>query len=481
MNPPPIDGTPRSLFAVVARGARLLRLQPFDTSTSDGRSDERHRRIALTAAASVANRCIVFATALISVPLTINYLGRERYGLWMIITSVSAMLSFADLGLGNGLLNAIAAASAHDDRKRISAAVSAAVQGLSAVALTILLILVAAYRWIPWPAIFNVHSLQARAEAGPALAIFIVCFALNLPLSIVQRVQLGLQQGFANNLCAIVGNLGGLLGVLVSIYFRAGLPTLVLAASGAPLVATVVNAAFLFGGTRWLRPEWSVFNASESWKLLRVGGAFSLMSLLGILGSSSNNILIAQLLGAAKVAEYSVAERLFLLSSQITAAILVPLWPAYGEAFSIGDFNWIHRTLRRTVVLAVGESVLTAVLLIILRGPIYSVWIGANSVPTLELLIAVGTATVIVNAAHPFGIFLFSINALRFSMITTAFVSVLGMGAKILAVHYTGVSGVAWGTAVSQLLINTLPIMFYVPAMLRRAELNNSGIVQTHV
>jgi len=466
-------------FAAFERGYRLLRLRPFDTSTSEGRSDERHRRIALTASASAVSKSISFAASLISIPLTINYLGSERYGLWMTITSVSAMLTFADLGLGNGLLNEVAAASAHNDNKRIAAAVSAALHSLSAVAIVILMLLTAAYHWIPWPAIFNVQSSAARSEAGPALAIFIICFALNLPLGMVQRIQLGLQQGFANNLCGIIGSLTGLLGVLVAIHLHAGLPALVLAASGAPLLATAINATLLFATKPWLRPLWTAFNAAASWKLLRVGGVFSLMSLIGVLGASSNNVVIAQLLGAAKVAEYSVAERLFVISSQITATLLIPLWPAYGEAFSKGDFDWIHRTLRRTALLGFGISTTTAILLVTLRVPIYSAWISAARLPNIQLLLAIGTATVIANTAQPFGIFLFSINSLRFSLITTLLCSTLGLGARIVLVQRTGVSGIAWATGATQLLFNTLPAMFYVALLLKRAALQ-SPHTQTH-
>ena len=83
----------------LTRGLSLIRLKPYDVSTPGGRAQERHRRIALTALASAAARGIGVATSLISVPLTLHYLGVERYGLWMTISSVIAMLGFADLGL----------------------------------------------------------------------------------------------------------------------------------------------------------------------------------------------------------------------------------------------------------------------------------------------------------------------------------------------------------------------------------------------
>ena len=70
----------------------------------------RFRRVGLTTASSIAARGISFATSLITVPLTLHYLGAERYGLWATLSSIIALASFADLGLVNGLLNALASA-----------------------------------------------------------------------------------------------------------------------------------------------------------------------------------------------------------------------------------------------------------------------------------------------------------------------------------------------------------------------------------
>ena len=89
-------------------------LKEFDTSTPEGRSRERYRRVALTAISSAGARVIAVVTMLIAVPLTLHYLGTERYGMWMTISSIIAMMGFADLGMGLGLMNAISEAM---DRK----------------------------------------------------------------------------------------------------------------------------------------------------------------------------------------------------------------------------------------------------------------------------------------------------------------------------------------------------------------------------
>src|SRR5262245_19051992 len=87
--------------------AGLLRLRPFDTSTPELRSRERHRRVALSATAAAVSKCVMLGITMISLPLTLHYLGVERYELWVAMSAGIAMLTFTDFGIGNGLLNLI--------------------------------------------------------------------------------------------------------------------------------------------------------------------------------------------------------------------------------------------------------------------------------------------------------------------------------------------------------------------------------------
>ncbi len=71
----------------------------------------------MTTITSGIAKAIGILASLISVPLTYRYLGPERYGIWMVLISIITALSFADLGIGNGLMNAVSEAYGKDDRR----------------------------------------------------------------------------------------------------------------------------------------------------------------------------------------------------------------------------------------------------------------------------------------------------------------------------------------------------------------------------
>ncbi len=100
-------------------------------------------------------RGVGLLTTLISVPLALSYLGVDRYGLWMTISSFAVLLSFADMGLGNGLLSAIAEADGKGDTAAAHRYVSTAFYMLGGLAFGFGALLALGYPWIPSARILN--------------------------------------------------------------------------------------------------------------------------------------------------------------------------------------------------------------------------------------------------------------------------------------------------------------------------------------
>ena len=280
------------------RSRRILRLTPFETATAEGRSNERFRRASLSAATSAAAKGIALVTTAVSVPLTLGYLGSERFGIWMTLSALIALLGFTDLGIGNSLLNGVAHAAGREDRTLIRANVSSGVAMLLAVSAGFGLLFAAVYRFIPWDRVFNVGSAGALDEAGPAAVALVGCFLVAMPAGAFQQVRLGLQEGYINAIFVAVGNIGGLALVIWAIQMRLGLPWLVLAMAGAPLLATLVNGFALVARSPWLRPTLHDVNFAVARSLLRVGLLFLVLQLAFAVAFTSNSIIIAAMIRA---------------------------------------------------------------------------------------------------------------------------------------------------------------------------------------
>lgn len=448
-----------------------MRLKPFDTSTREGRSKERYRRIALTSATAIVAKGIGILTALISVPLTIDYLGIERYGLWMTISSLIALLGFADLGIGNGLLNAVAEADGKDDRDAACRYVSSAFFILFGIAIFLLALLISVYSFIPWQRVYNVTSDLAARESGPATALLIAIFIINMPLGIVQRVQMGYQEGVRNHLWAIAGALAGFIGLLVVVHLKAGLQWLVLAVSGGPLLVMFMNWFREFSWLKpWLFPNWSVVDWEAGSKIVSTGIFFLILQIFAIIGNSSDNIVIAQVLGASAVSSYAVTQKLFSITL-ITQFFILPLWPAFGEAMSRNDTAWALRTLNRSLILSLVLGAVTAFPLLIFGKQIIAWWAGTALIPSTMMLIGFALWVLLAGYGGSMSSFMNSGSLLGKQ---TIFYSAASIASLILKIVLTEVwqspSGAIWATIFGYGIFYVIPAAILSYGSLRQNE-----------
>jgi O-antigen/teichoic acid export membrane protein len=445
---------------------RGLSLTPFDQSTPAGRAQERHRRMALTAAAAALAKLLSVGSALISVPLTLHYLGAERFGLWMTISALIAMLAFADFGIANGVLSTVADANGRDDHAGIRRAVASGFYLLTGIAVALLMLFAPLYFFVSWPAVFNVTGVQAAAEAGPALAVFVLCFAANIPLAIVQRVQMGLQQGFVASLWQCVGSVFGLVGVLWAVHAKAGLPWLVLALAGAPLFAAVLNSLYFFLRARPdLLPRWAAVSRETGHQVASSGALFFVLQLVVAVAYTSDSIVIAQLLGAPAVATYAVPEKLFSLVSLCLGMVLAPLWPAYGEAMARGDTAWVRNTLKRTMWFSFGLSSVASLLLVWLGPALLSLWVNNSVTPPMQLMLALAVWKVIEAVSGALAMFLNGARVIALQVLIATSTAVLALGLKLALVPYLGIAGAVWATVIAYVFFALIPYAVLIPRL----------------
>lgn len=429
-----------------------------------GRATIRHRRIAAAAGTALAAKLISVSVGLLTVPLTLHYLGPERYGMWLIMSSFVALLSFADMGIGNGLLNTVAAAFGRDDSDGIRVAVSSGVAVLTVLAVVIAGAFWAAYPHIDWYRIFNAKTAIARHEAGPAIAVFAICFIVAIPAGIVQRIQMALQKGFIANLWSVGGSVIALAGVVIAIRAEAGLPWLVLAFMSGPLAANIANSLLYFGFVRRdIAPRLASAHLKAAVEVMHAGLLFLMLQVAAALTYSSASVIIAQMLGAAEVATYAVPERLFGIVTLVTSMALQPLWPAYREAIVRGDSAWVRRTLRTSLIVSILVASSMSLPLVLLMPTIMHYWLGSAVVsPPLPLIIGFGVWKVIEAGGISLAMFLNGAHIVAAQAVLATLTAIVSILSTIALVHYVGMSGSIWGVVIAFTLCSALPYSFMV-------------------
>jgi O-antigen/teichoic acid export membrane protein len=453
----------------VQQRLRWIRLTPFDTATVEGLRSERNRLIALGAVASMLSKVLGLAAALISIPMALSYLGAERFGVWSALSSLVMALQFADLGIGNGVINSVADAHGKGDREAVRRCLSSALLALAVIASLFMLALPALVFLPDWAALFKLKSLLTMSEVKLAIAIFWVCIALAVPLGLVQRAQIGLQKGYLASLWQCVSNLLSILAIWGATRIELGLPWLVLALLGAPLLSALVNGAvFFFRTERDLLPLPRWVTASAVRLLLSKGGEFFVLQLACAALMYSDSLIIVHVLGAERVAEYALPDKLFSVVPVLLSTILAPLWPAYGEAIARGDLAWTKRIFRRSLLLCLVVATLSSVLLALVGPWLIHAWVGGKVPINQPLLWTLGLWKILECVGLALAMLFNGAGLVRMQIVSACLMGVASLTAKPYMVGAMGLEGAPIATVAIYLTFALIPYLTLLPHIFRR-------------
>nr|WP_236646951.1 oligosaccharide flippase family protein [Micromonospora acroterricola] len=327
-------------------------------------------------ATALLSRGVGFVAPIVLVPLTLPYFGTDLYGLWMAVVALVGMASFADLGLGSGLMTKLAPCYAHGDDRRAQGYVSSAYLALSLLAAAMIAVLWLLADTIAWTSLFNVAGEVTQAQTRLIALLCLTAFLVNVPLALITRVQYAYQQVGRSNIWQAVASLTGL-GLVLAVVAAGLSPLLVIVASvAAPPLVNAVNTVWFFRRAhRTIRPRLRAVDARTAWELTRLSGLFFVVTVVMSLGTNADTLVIAHVLGLSAVAGFVVPAKLLAQLGQLVVLINVPLWPANGEALARGQLGWVRRTTRRMTVLSVLFAAVPAVSLVCFGDRLFAAWL----------------------------------------------------------------------------------------------------------
>ena len=360
-----------------------------DLSTEDGRGQERYRRVAKSSSMALLARIVNIFTNLISIPLTVKYLGADLFGLWMTVTDFVAFLIFADLGLLIGMQNALTACDGKEDKETPKVIVSSTLAVLLLIISFVLIFLFFALPLVPFDQYIKIASPEAKLQLLPTIQVMFAVFSYGLLANLTCRIYDAYQLGYLGNMWMLFGRLAGFVGVIICVIFKAPLPVLAACYAGLPFVVLSIGAVGLLKQMPWLKPSLSSVHFGTAKDIFGIGITAFGAQLAYVLMQTGPTLLIANRFGVAAVGLFSVVRKLTGLTSILFTTAVAPLWPAFGEAASRGDWDWVRVTFIKALKW-LGVIYVPAFLLIAVMGQwLIDIWTRGEFVSSWNLLMAV--------------------------------------------------------------------------------------------
>lgn len=344
--------------------------------------DTRNRMLRNNILFSGILKIISLSTSLLIIPITINYLNNEIYGIWMTITSVLFWINTFDIGLGNGMRNYLTGAISRKDFNLGRRYISTTLALLTVIALTMAIMISVPMSILDFNQFFNTKALSNEGLRN-ALIVAIGFTLLNFVVKNIGLIFVAMQKYAINDLLSVSGNVIALGIIYLLTKFTTGnLLYVVLAYTATHSLIFMLAAIPLFIKHPELRPSFKYFDKGLTRQIIGKGLSFfviQISSCLVIFGAA--NMFITQYCGPSAVTTYNIAYKYFNLLVIAYTIILAPMWNAYTDAYVKGDMKWIANNFNRTLKLW-GVSVIGGIIMLLGCQIFYHLWIGDNvSVP----------------------------------------------------------------------------------------------------
>jgi O-antigen/teichoic acid export membrane protein len=403
------------------------------------------------------------------VPLILNYLDEERYGIWLTLSSIIGWASFFDLGLGNGLRNKLTEALAKDNEKLAKTYVSTTYAIIGSIFLLALLFFLLINPEINWQKILNTNKVESR-EITIVAAIIFSFFSFRFFFSLIGNILMAYQKISQTNLINALGNILALVIIYLLILKTEGsLIYLSLALSSAPVIVYIIYSIILFNTKYYhIRPSINCVDFSKTNDLLGLGFKFFFTQIVSIVIFSSTNVLIAHFSSQQMVVEYNLAFKYIFLINMVFSIMLSPFWSASSDAFYKNDFNWLRKSLKKLNKLSLFFS-LIVILFALLSNYFYKIWIGQDVLVSKELTFSVAILSIVQILTSPSQIFINSVGKLKLGLII--YISQL-----TLFIPFSYILGNKYGGlgVIASIIIVEIPPFFFLYKQAKLIVNNNS-------
>jgi O-antigen/teichoic acid export membrane protein len=426
-------------------------------------------------------------------------LGLEFYGFWSLLWAGSMYSLLLDMGFGRSVEKYSAEASFSGNMEKFNSIVSTIAFGYCLMAL----IIVAAGFLISLNLeyIFKVTSgrdIRNIVYYKKVLALFTIGIAAVFPTGVFPTILMGLQRTYLRNYVLIVNKLVELVGVWYIFYAEYSLMTLIIFTSAINLLSNFAMAIMAFR----LMPGLKFRLRYIKLRTIKYIADFSfftyLLTICDMVIFRTDRVLLGMMLGFTSVGVYHIATKIPELISQASTQFQGNLAPIAAILHKAGDkhkleYMMFHST-RITVFICTG--VFAAVIPLV--RPILYKWLKVTDETTIMLsYILICSMFILIIFRDTAKHFLLMTGHHRLITKIAIAESLSNIILSIIFIRIIGITGVAWGTLIPNVIISLMIIFplaarhsgssplpyllkVYLPVLLFAAPITLIAIYFTH-
>lgn len=419
------------------------------------------KNIALTVALKGLGVLIGFAYF----PLSLDYLGAVKFGIFLTLMSVVDWFLNFDVGIGHGLRNKFGEAIAVQDDEKAVHYVSTAYFFLGILVFLLTVLLLALNFSLPWAAWMTIDP-ALHEEVRLLGAIIIIAFGIRFISGNIYEIFFAVQRMAYVEFFSLL-NKSVFLVLILIIPFLVKDSLLLFGAAKSltfALIPFFVGLYYFNSKFRKYRPAFKYVKKAFFKDLFSLGFKFFIIKVSMLVIHQTNNILIARFVSLEGVPQYEAAFKYLSIFMMVFVILNNQLWPSNLEAYAKGEIDWMRKSMRSVFKIWVAMVGL-AVLMVVISPLVYDVWLGDNLTMPMVISIAVAGSICLTTWVNMYNLVLNGTGKITLQMYAWLFAALINIPVSLffVKVFHLGVVGIVLGTIVS-----LIPLAVLSPLQVRK-------------
>lgn len=397
-------------------------------------------------------------------PLSLDYLGAVKFGIFLTLLSIVDWFLNFDIGIGLGLRNKFGESVAHNDDEKAVRYVSTAYFALGAVILFVTIVLLILNFILPWTTWLNIAP-NLVSEVKVLGAVIIIAFGIQFVARNIYEIFYAFQKMAYVEFFALITKASFLILIIIIPFI---VPDSLLLFGSAKsltfaLVPLIVGLYFFKRKFKQYRPYLKYVRLDYFKDLFSLGFKFFIIKIAMLIIHQTNNVLIASFVSLGGVPQYEAAYKYLSIFTLLFVILNNQLWPSNLEAYAKGELDWMKKSMSTVLKVWVG-TVFLAIIMVAISPIIYKFWLGKNLEIPLVISIVVAISICLTTWVNMFNIVLNGTGKIRLQMYAWIFAALINIPASLFFVKVLnfGVTGVVWGTITSLIpLVILSPVQVY--------------------
>ncbi len=391
-------------------------------------------------------------------PIVLSYLGKDEYGIWIVIGSLVGYMGLMDLGITGSVTQLIAKSDCVENADKINSIVNNSffLQVIIGSMIIVLGVILSSF----FPEWFEIHP-DSKEMAWMAFLLAAIGYGISLPPRTLQGLIIGKQQialsvwlEFFMFILTTALNLGML-------HLGFGLISLPIGT----IIVRLLSYAVYFKMAKRTFPQLhlsiSYFKWQEAKSILSVSLIWFIGGMSAAIIYSSDTIIIGSVIGTGIVTVYALTYRLSEVFRHFIYTISGTAMPGMGQLSGQGEIEKI-RNIFFIMFPFIMNVTFSAVLFIILFNEAFiGLWVGEELYGGNDLNIVFALTLLTTVVFHSFSVILSSGLNLKAIAISRSLEAILNIVLSLWLVQDFGIVGVALGTVIASVMTSFWVVPYF--------------------